>query len=223
MGITAHVIVVEDADATLEGLTFRGGSTTDPVRVAKTYAGDRFRSLYEAIDGAGLLFLGKSNVVIRGCTITDNHAGMCGGGISNQGVGLVKVVSCAFERNTAYHTGGAADNLTPGSVIEIRDSTFKDNVSNAGSICGGPHGQVTVFKNTRASIHDCDFVGEVYAVDAAAGSTIDSSGNVYEGRPTEPREPGLGGGTNDKLKHTKYQSAFELELGRFELFPRVRR
>jgi len=221
-GLASHIIVVEDADATIKGIKISSGNTTDPVRVAKDYRGRPLRSIFEAIDGAGILVLGKSNVNLDDCRVTDNHSGMCGGSLSNQGTGLVEVSECVFEDNSAYHTGGAIDNLTHGATIIVKGSEFKNNLSNAGSICGGPHGQITVFKKTKASLYDNSFSGTTYAIDAAIGSTIDDSGNTYNDKPIKPRRPGQGGNLVDKSKHAKQLLFFNVHLVRHGLLPFIR-
>jgi hypothetical protein len=57
-GRTSHIVVVEQANATFDGIKLTDGDTTNPTRVAKDYAGEALRSVYEAIDGAGVLVLG---------------------------------------------------------------------------------------------------------------------------------------------------------------------
>jgi hypothetical protein len=148
---------------------------------------------------------------------------MCGGGVSNQGTGLVELDGCILQDNTAYHTGVAVDNLTVGSKITVQNSIFKDNQSNVGSICGGPHGQITIFKNTVANVQNCDFSGTNYPIDAAVGASVEVSGNTYNKMPVQPRAPGKEGNFIDKLKHARHQLRFSLRLLRYGLYPWVQR
>lgn len=221
--LASHVIIVEDAELAIEGLTVTGGNTTNPARVGRQYSGARFRSIYEAIDGAGLLVLGSSTLKLKNCWVVNNHSGMCGGGISHQGTGLVEIDDSTFEDNTAYHTGAAIDNLTPGARFVVRRSYFNNNLSNKGSICGGPHGQVTVFKNTKATISGSEFSGQSFPIDAQIGSRVKSVHNTYDSRAVEVIRPAGGGTVTDKFKHLKRQLTFGVRLSPYALYPWVRR
>ena len=216
--VASHVIVIENADVSIQGLSIMGGDTLGRA----VYEGAKFRSIFEAIDGAGVLVLGDSNVKIKNCNILENHSGMCGGGLSNQGIGLVEIDNCSFENNTAYHTGSAVDNLTPGSKLVIKKSSFRNNKSNQGSICGGPHGQITIFKKTKAEINNCEFIGKSFPIDAALGSEIKISNSYHLGKPVEVVRPARKGTILDKLKYAKKLLGFEIRLLSSFLYPWVR-
>jgi hypothetical protein len=222
-GRTAHVVIIDNADVTISGLGIFGGDTTDPAMVARTYDGPAWRSAYEAMDGAGVLVTGTSNVELNNIAFTYNHSGMCGGALSNQGTSLVEVMNCLFVGNTAYHTGAAIDNLTPGASIVVHKTYFQNNASNRGSKCGGPHGQVTLFPYTKAVIRHCDFVGVGPAIDAAANADLQEYANKHDGRSTKATEPAGEGTMQGRLGHLKRLLAFDLRLLHHGLYPWVRR
>lgn len=219
--ITSHIIIIKDANVTIEGITIIGGDTTNPSRIANNYSGWSFRSIYEAIDGSGLLVLGNSNVKLKNCVIADNHSGMCGGGISNQATGLVEIDQCKFKNNTAYHTGAAVDNLTKDSKIVINKSKFRDNLSNVGSLCGGPHGQITIFANTNAKIQHNKFFGKTFPIDTANDSKVQNNDNIYRTKFTAPVVPINSGTFKNKFEHLKHLFSFEILLIKYGIYPWV--
>ncbi len=219
---TSHVLVIEDASVILIGLTICGGDTANPKRVAKHYSGANGRRIYESIDGAGILILRDSKVSIENCVIEDNYSGMCGGGISNQGINIVRVKNCKFSNNKSYHTGSAVDNLSSGSNIAINSSQFNNNMSNIGSLAGGPHGQITLFGNTKASVLDCKFTGTNYPIDTRPNTLLKESGNIWNKKPTKSRRPGGNKGLLIYFKHAIRLAAFEVRHLKYWLYPRVR-
>ncbi len=223
-GNASHVLVVDDAEASLSGLGLNGGDTTNPKAVADRYSGPRWRSAYEAMDGAGALILGASTVKFSHVSFAFNHSGMCGGALSNQGTGLVTVTDSEFVGNSAYHTGAAIDNLTRGSRLVVHRSYFRNNQSNRGSVVGGPHGQVTIFGRTQATVRHSQFHGEGVAIDAAPGADLTAYENKRNGRTVQPTEPAGEGSFMDKIKHLGRLINFDSRLlVRYGLFPWVRR
>ena len=180
--VTSHVVRVRDAWAYISGLVICGGDTTDSKRVAQQHRGSRLTRLYPVVDGAGVLVLGESIANITECAITNNHAGMCGGGLSNQSRGLVQFTDCIFEQNSARHTGPAIDNLTPGAQLQVMQTKFRNNTADR------HHGQITVFPRTIATIHECDFEGS-FPIDAPQHGLVVTDKNNYFGS-VEPRIPG---------------------------------
>lgn len=224
-GKASHIIVIDDADVTIRGLSIFGGNTTEPLKLARHYKGPRCRSAYEAMDGAGMLITGESNVKIENTVFGHNHSGMCGGAISNQSTGLVQITNCEFVENTAYHTGAAVDNLTPGAKVVIHRSFFQNNRSNQGSICGGPHGQVTIFPRTKAVIRHSTFVGPgLLAIDAARGASITALSNRHNSHSVEPVAPAGEGTFTQRARHFGRLVAYDLPLLLlYGLYPWVRR
>jgi len=219
---TSHIIIVEDANATIEDITVTSGNTTNPLKVADSYQGSHFRSVYEVVDGAGILILGNSKVKLKRCNILNNHSGMCGGGMSNQGTGSVYVDSCKFENNTSYHTGAAIDNLTNGAQVIVRRSLFSNNLSNTGSICGGPHGQITIFSGTKSNIYHNKFYGTTFPIDASNDSHIISFDNMYQNKQVNPIKPAGAGTLTNKLYHLGHLLTFIILLIRYNTYPWVR-
>lgn len=181
-GRTSHVVAIDNADATIEGVAIVGGDTT-----ARRYGGRWGRGL----DGAGALILGNCNVTFRNCGFAYNHSGMSGGAISNQGAGLVSVQSCEFVGNTAHHAGSAIDNRVARARLSVLGSHFRDNRSN--TCCArdfAAHGQISVARGTSAIIRNSDFIGDTFAIDAAAKTTVTSDNQYNRCSPDPVRLPG---------------------------------
>lgn len=218
-GITSHVIAAEGADVMVHGLQIVGGDTTDAKRVGRTYEGQPGRSLYEAVDGAGILALRDSGVTVVNSHVSNNHSGMCGGGISNQTTKTLHVARSTFEGNTAFSTGAAIDNLTLGAGLIVRDTHFKDNHSNTGTKAHGPHGQITVFPRTTAIIENATFEGGSMPIDAPDNTTSYAADG-------QPLKVAPAGGHDSRLEEAKYRLRIlhqRRHLARFNPYPMIRK
>lgn len=221
--MTAHVFVIENAKAKIEGLTLAGGDSTDASRLAKAYTGKKFRSIYEIIDGAGAVVTGNSSVKFTDCNFENNRSGMCGGAIANQSTALVSIESCLFEGNEAFHSGSAIDNLTRNSKVEIRNSKFRGNRSNAGSQLGGPYGQISIFPKTHATLSNCEFDGSSFCpIDVSPRAKFRGANNTANGKVFTVQP--AGGLVNALLitRHLKQLFRYELHLLKHFTYPLVR-
>jgi len=106
---------------------------------------------------------------------------MCGGAISNQSKGTIIIDNCTFTNNSAGHTGSAIDNLTKNAHLIVRNSKFINNESNTWHTAGYPHGQISVFPNTKAEILNSHFSGGSIPLDHTQSSHINLIGNTYVG------------------------------------------
>jgi hypothetical protein len=117
-----HVVTASGAKepAVLDGFTLRGGNAngeTDQNAV-----------------GGGILNIG-GNLILRNCTITQNHA-YYGGGLWNQGCDAL-VENCLFEHNTCGVYGGAVEN--DASNVSFSRCLFRANYS--GNLAGAVSNQ----------------------------------------------------------------------------------
>jgi len=111
---------------------------------------------------------------------TGGESGMCGGGISVQG-GHLHCEDSLIAGNSAFHTGGGIDLLVPGSIVDVRNTIFVHNTSNAGSRLGGPHGQISVFPRTVLIAQDCILIPsgpDDLFLDHQSGCIVDCRGSV---------------------------------------------
>lgn len=178
-----HVVYFGDGigpETTLSGFTITGarGFVVDaPVIEPST----EFRKdLFFVADGGGIKIFGRSYPTIENVIVEDNYASPCGGGVSVQHEGLrdraVVFRNCIFRNNRCQMTGAAVD-LLPGSAAELINCLFVGNVSNTGFdyvtlINGRPlgtnikhSGVLTIFKESRAVLRRCTFVGNRNGVD----------------------------------------------------------
>lgn len=155
-------------DLIIRNLTLIGGDT----KVLKVLSRKQIfnsqkgiKSIFEILDGSGVLITGNSNVLFENCIFKDNTSIMCGGAISNQSRGIVKFTSCTFINNKVNHTGSAIDNLVKSADLHVKNCIFENNTSNLVYKNGGPHGQITIFPHSRASIITCNFKGDSIPLD----------------------------------------------------------
>ncbi|HSX05215.1 MAG TPA: right-handed parallel beta-helix repeat-containing protein [Candidatus Saccharimonadales bacterium] len=153
----AHQLVVDGCRGRIEGCTFTDGNTalhaTQPVDCDQ-------RSLFNQIDGGGLLVLGAVELVVSRCRFQANHAMMCGGAVSLQAAPGSRITfeNCDFVDNTADDTGPAIDLLTHGLVVALRNCRFTRNGS-TGRLTTVPRGQVSVFPGNVLELERCTFEG----------------------------------------------------------------
>ncbi|MGH7178120.1 MAG: choice-of-anchor Q domain-containing protein, partial [Tepidisphaeraceae bacterium] len=132
------------------------------------------------LDG-GCIFT-NGTLEVRDCVISGNAARF-GGGIANQGGGVLTVSNCTFSGNIALtRDGGAIDNF--GATATLSYCTFANNFARFG-------GGVLNDLNSTLSINNCTFSGNTATTDGGgldnfrnSGVTITSStfaGNSAEG------------------------------------------
>ena len=136
-------------------------------------------TIFEVIDGGAVLITGNSNVIFHNCKFVNNKSLLCGGAISNQSESLIDFVDCIFENNNAGHSGSAIDNLTRGSSVKIDRCKFINNQSNSWYKNAGPHGQISLFPKTTASITHSSFEGTTIPIDYYKTTGIDFFNNKY--------------------------------------------
>ena len=174
-GKAARLIHIHDTkDLIIRNLTLIGGDT----KIIKTLSRKQIfstqkgiKSVFEILDGGGVLITGNSNVRFENCHFNENSSIMCGGAISNQSKGKVEFVNCTFINNTANHTGSAIDNLTKSSNLHLKNCSFENNTSNLMYKNRGPHGQITIFPHSRASIVTSNFKGGSITLDYIEGKS----------------------------------------------------
>lgn len=180
----AHLIKIHHcAKVTIRNTRFINGTSEvlKDIPRNKILFPDRKVSVFEFLDGGAVLITGASRVIIEDCHFEGNHSIMCGGAISNQSTLPVTVRNCTFTSNTAGHTGSAIDNLTPEAQLEVSHSTFSANKSNTWHMFGAPHGQISIFPKTRATIVGSTFSNGSIPVDYAESATVSLKGNSYNG------------------------------------------
>jgi hypothetical protein len=179
----AHLMIIQNCgNSLIQNTIFRNGNTAIVSKVEKAqfcFPQNKI-SIFEVIDGGGVIVTGNSNVTFRNCTFVDNYSIMCGGAVSNQSTGLVKFENCIFENNTAGHTGSAVDNLTKKSNLKICNCRFINNVSNEWHKQGFPHGQVTAFANTKLLISNSVFQNGSIPFDVESSTVLYLQDNVYD-------------------------------------------
>ena len=181
---TVHLMKIDNCrDLKVRDVIFRNGNTGIIKNIPRNQISfpQKKTSIFEIIDGGAVVITGRSNVTFENCQFIGNKSIMCGGAISNQGTGIVKIRNCLFENNIAGHTGAAVDNLTKHANVEVVDSRFIDNISNQWLRTGAPHGQISVFPNTKASIINCSFHKGSVPFDYYQDSTIQFKDNTYTG------------------------------------------
>jgi len=180
----AHLMKIHNcSNLTIRNVTFMNGDTRVIQKIPRQSLifQKNKGSIFEIIDGGAVIITGNSNVVFENCNFVSNRSIMCGGAISNQSSGTVTIRKCVFKNNIAGHTGSAIDNLTAGSNIEINGCRFSGNSSNEWHKTGSPHGQISIFSKTKASIINTYFEGASIPFDFYKDSIVNLSGNSYKG------------------------------------------
>jgi len=156
-----HVVLIREGRVTLRGLDICHGTTRKTGLWQKVKKGIPRASIYNFIDGPGIIVTGKASAIIEDCNVHDNDSFMCGAGISIQqhsAKGPVRLIHCRVFNNRAQDTGAGIDVLTPGSFLAAESCTFDNNKSNL--LLPGVHrnGQVSLFPETFAELNDCTFI-----------------------------------------------------------------
>jgi len=183
-GKIAHLMIIRDCkNVIIRNTKFVNGTT----EILKYIPRNQIQfpenkiSIFEFLDGGAVLITGASQVLFEHCHFENNHSVMCGGAISNQSTLPVTIRNCTFKSNTAGHTGSAIDNLTPEAQLEVSRSTFSANKSNTWHMLGAPHGQISIFPKTSATIIDSTFSKGSFPIDYAQSAQVSLKGNVYQG------------------------------------------
>lgn len=177
-----HLVKIDNSNGIIKNLNFIGGNTyllrSLPRKDIKFKK--KPTSVFEYIDGGAVVVTGNSAVTFIDCYFTDNQSVMCGGAVSNQSTGLLKFVNCTFKNNRAGHTGAAIDNLVKGSRIVVDNCKFIDNISNTWNKHGFPHGHISLFPFTKATIKNSTFLGGSIPFDYYDKSRIVLKSNSYQ-------------------------------------------
>jgi CSLREA domain-containing protein len=115
-------------------------------------------------------------ITLMNLNLIDGHAEMilfedpgAGGAILNQGT--LAIYQCEFVGNTAFSAGGAVYSMSTGAnTLNIHDSTFIDNSSQAGGAVGFMGGSITVTNST--------FVGNSATIGGAIAGNDDSGMSI---------------------------------------------
>ena len=122
-------------------------------------------------DGGAIKVFGQSSPTLIDLRIEENRTVLCGGGISIENCGYVKqatrIENCVFRKNICPGTGSAIDVLE-GSVAEIRNCLFTENIANTGmteitqrfGLTYNPKhgcGALTVFPGSRVAVSNSTF------------------------------------------------------------------
>jgi len=168
---------------TIRNTRFIGGNTNLLRKLPRhdiPYSGRKV-NIFEIIDGGAVVITGNSTVHFENCDFLHNTSIMCGGAISNQSTGVVTFNRCVFEKNTAGHTGSAIDNLVEGSRLFIDHCIFRNNRSNTWNKHNGPHGQVSIFPKSHATIKNSTFKEGSTPFDFFSNATVQIHNNHYHG------------------------------------------
>jgi len=122
-------------------------------------------------DGGAIKVFGQSSPTLIDLRIEENRTVLCGGGISIENCGYIeqstRIENCVFRKNSCPGTGSAIDVLE-GSVAEIHNCLFTDNIANTGMAeisqrfgltynlkhgCGA----LTVFPGSRVTVTNSTF------------------------------------------------------------------
>jgi hypothetical protein len=146
-----------------------------------------------AIIGGGILNEG-SGVVVNGCAITNNGANQGGGGIYNTSGGITTIISCTLSFNDDDNKGGGAI-YNQGGVLNIYESTFISNTlccsgSKEGGAIYNAGGLVTLDNSTLSGNSAESRGGGIY--NAGGFVTLDNS--VLSDNSLEGGGLTLGGG-----------------------------
>lgn len=179
--ICCHLLHIHNSNVVIRNLTFKNGNTkivrnleTNQIPFSKPKG-----SIFQIIDGGAVLITGNSTVDFEDCKFINNTAIMCGGAISNQSIGKVTVRNCIFESNKAGHTGAAIDNLVRSCNLLVEKCSFVNNQSNIWNKFDYPHGQITVFPETKAEIRNSSFEGGSIPFDFKNTRDLKISNNIY--------------------------------------------
>ncbi|MBC8290250.1 MAG: right-handed parallel beta-helix repeat-containing protein [Planctomycetes bacterium] len=122
-------------------------------------------------DGGAIKVFGRSSPKLVGLRIEENRTVLCGGGISIENCGYVeqatRIENCVFTKNGCPGTGSAIDVLE-GSVAEVHNCLFTDNIANTGmaevtrqfGLTYNPKhgcGALTVFPGSRVTVTNSTF------------------------------------------------------------------
>lgn len=166
------------------------------------------RNSFFLTDGGAIKVFGESAPTLDNLEIIDNYVSPCGGGVSVQQQGqrdqAVTFVNCIFRNNRAQVTGSAVD-LLEGSSARLTNCLFVENVANTGPDIVAKRsgekpftnsGALTIFRNSKAVVQNCTFVGNRNGIDDMGGesSYFDSIfyGNDKEGGAFPSRRFDLG-------------------------------
>lgn len=122
-------------------------------------------------DGGAIKVFGQSSPTLIDLRIEENRTVLCGGGISIENCGYVeqatRMENCVFRKNGCPGTGSAIDVLE-GSVAEIHNCLFTENIANTGmteitqrfGLTYNPKhgcGALTVFPGSRVTVTNSTF------------------------------------------------------------------
>jgi len=148
-----HQLVMVGCKGIIRNCNFSGGNTRLHGRALSVGGG--YKSVFQYIDGGGVLIAGDSDIVFEDCNFTNNYSFMCGGAVSFQGRGKAVFRNCTFRNNISEHTGPAIDVLKPGNEVLIVGCKFIGNsVSRWGSAV---RGQISVFPGNVLEIAESSF------------------------------------------------------------------
>ncbi len=181
-GGTDRVVLIDPAaavDVQISGVTVRGGNTSG--------------------NGGGIDIVANANVTVQNCIVSDNTAGLAGGGIDDSGSGSLTISGCTLSGNQARggSGGGGCDYVGTG-LIQVANSIFSDNISNALLTGGSGGGGGLEIDNAaaRATIVNSIFSGNDSTITGGGGLDV-SNGltlTVLDSTFTGNQSGGFGGG-----------------------------
>jgi predicted outer membrane repeat protein len=148
------------------GVTISGGGSTRVFQV-DTGVTATLTNL-DITKGSGDGFLNFGTLALNDCTVSKNTiSGGGGAGIDN--IGTLSLAGCTVSDNTAQLEGGGLLNA-PGASLNITQSTFSGNVSNASSGNGG--GGILVSGGGSVTIQDSTLSGNSDSASGGIGGAI---------------------------------------------------
>jgi hypothetical protein len=206
-GKVMHVIFVGGGlkNISFIGLDIFGGTTADKSiwnECIKEGQGYKRESIFQFIDGSGVMITGNSSAEFIDCDIHNNESIMCGGGVSIQQSSdsnkPVTFLNCRIFNNVSGDTGGGIDVLTPGSWVIVNNCIIKENISNKHFPSENRNGQITLFADTFSEIIHNRFssINNTSAVDYSKKAYFVMKNNIVKSDLD----------TNDRIKQNRSPS-----------------
>ena len=134
-----------------------------------------------------LYFHQRSDPSVTKCTLTDNDAGLYGGGMCSFGETTAQITQCTFASNSASHSGGAIATRVA-SEAAITECVFDGNTA---AFAGAMHNTV----GGNASVVGCIFTDNAAVIGTDGGGGFGGAvyNNISSRSRSRPRAVALPG------------------------------
>ena len=164
--VTIQGVTIQNGDASpADGAAGSGGGIRDQGSASLTLIGDTITNCFATADGGGVSMENTVNnpwhLTIENSSIINDHGGDAGGGVEEDGQGVVAITNSNISNNTTVNQGAgiwldAIDNVTANTTLT--GDTFNNNVA-----FNGPTGAIGNAGNASVTINGCvvsnNFVG----------------------------------------------------------------